>query len=145
MSLNGAASAGLVCLLTASIGFAQISLPSEPVFTYLSGPHFCAAEYGYAVPAFCTSPGELPLGSFPVPDINGSYVDPNFGATVRVLTEAALDSVHQYSVGIQRHRQICFARHHTGLAANCQCRNCTCRDCALSRLGYGIAQMERRR
>lgn len=67
------------------------------VFTYLSGPNFCLAEYGYKVPAFCTAPGELPLGSFPVPGINGFYIDPNFGAKVRLLTDGSTDSIHQYS------------------------------------------------
>jgi hypothetical protein len=66
-------------------------------FTYLSGPNFCLAEYGYTVPAFCTAPGELPLGSFPVPPINGFYIDPNFGAKVRLLTDASSDTIHQYS------------------------------------------------
>ena len=66
-------------------------------FTYLSGPNFCQANYGYTVPAFCTAPGELPLGSFPIPQINGFYIDPNFGAHVRPLTDGTIDSVHQYS------------------------------------------------
>jgi hypothetical protein len=66
-------------------------------FSYLSGPNFCQAEYGYTVPAFCTAPGELPLGTFPIPPINGLYIDPNFGASVRLLTDGSTDSVHQYS------------------------------------------------
>ena len=66
-------------------------------FTYISGPNFCQANYGYTVPAFCTAPGELPLGSFPIPQIGGFYVDPNFGAQVRLLTDGTTDSVHQYS------------------------------------------------
>src|SRR6266852_4175011 len=70
---------------------------SAAIFTYLSGPNFCQANYGYAVPAFCTAPGELPLGSFPIPPIGGFYVDPNFGAHVRLLTDGTTDSLHQYS------------------------------------------------
>jgi len=84
----------LFCLL-ASGGLVCAGL--EPAFTYLAGPKFCTAQYGYAAPAFCTAPGELPLGSFALPDAGASYIDPNFGANVRVLTGAALDSVHQYS------------------------------------------------
>jgi hypothetical protein len=67
------------------------------VFTYISGPNFCLAEYGYVVPAFCTAPGELPLATFPIPPIDGFYVDANFGATVRLLTDGTTDSIHQYS------------------------------------------------
>src|ERR1700758_2451908 len=67
------------------------------VFTYLSGPNFCLAEYGYTVPAFCTAPGELPLGSFPIPPINGFYIDANFGGQVRLLTDGTTNSLHLYS------------------------------------------------
>ncbi len=66
-------------------------------FTYLSGPNFCGTSFGYSVPAFCTAPGELPMGSFAVPPIGGFYVDPNFGAKVRPLTDGTTNSLHQYS------------------------------------------------
>lgn len=97
MLFNSVTSAGLVCLLSIPTVFAQPATQSQPAFTYFSGPNFCTVQYGYVVPAFCTAPGELPLGSFAVPGINSSYIDPNFGATIRVLTDATLDSVHQYS------------------------------------------------
>ncbi len=80
-------------------GFCQNGLTENgsAVFNYLSGPNFCLAEYGYTVPAFCTAPGELPLGSFAPPPIGGHYVDANFGATIRMLTDGTTNSVHQYS------------------------------------------------
>src|SRR5579864_7787716 len=68
-----------------------------PTFTYISGPNFCLAEYGFTVAAFCTATGELPLASFPIPPIGGFYYDPNFGAKVRLLTDGTTDSIHQYS------------------------------------------------
>ena len=55
-------------------------------FTYFAGPAGCTQYTGYADPAYCTVPNELPLGTFPVPAAGGSYVDPNFGGTVRLLT-----------------------------------------------------------
>ena len=97
MLSNSVTSAGIVCLLSASSVFAQLQTRSQPAFTYFSGPDFCTVQYGYVVPAFCTAPGELPLGSFIVPSVGASYIDPNFGAKIRLLTDATLDSVHQYS------------------------------------------------
>ena len=83
----------LVSLLTIH----GLSQTGSAFFSYISGPNFCLAEYGYTVPAFCTAPGELPLGTFPIPPINGFYIDPNFGAKVRLLTDGTSDSLHQYS------------------------------------------------
>jgi hypothetical protein len=97
MLFNSVTSAGLLCLLSASTVFAQSRAHPQPAFTYLSGPDFCTVQYGYVVPAFCTAPGELPLGSFTVPGVDASYIDANFGAKIRLLTDATLDSVHQYS------------------------------------------------
>jgi hypothetical protein len=80
-------------------GFSQSGLTENgsAVFTYINGPNFCLVEFGYTVPAFCTAPGELPLGTFPIPPINGFYIDANFGGQVRLLTDGTTDSVHQYS------------------------------------------------
>ena len=88
-----------------SIGLAATSLfvisalaqVNNTSFTYLAGPNFCLTNYGYGIPAFCSVPGELPLGSFPVPPVGGFYVDPNFGAKVRPLTDGSGDNLHQYS------------------------------------------------
>ncbi|HXA64699.1 MAG TPA: hypothetical protein VNV82_06090 [Bryobacteraceae bacterium] len=83
--------------LAISLAINGLSQNGSSIFTYISGPNFCLAEYGYTVPAFCTAPGELPLASFPIPPINGFYVDRNFGAKVRLLTDGTTDSLHQYS------------------------------------------------
>ncbi len=83
--------------LASSLAINGLGQNGSSVFTYISGPNFCLAEYGYTVPAFCTAPGELPLGSFPIPPINGFYIDPNFGAKVRLLTDGTINSLHQYS------------------------------------------------
>jgi hypothetical protein len=50
-----------VCSLTIaqSVAWGQSTIPAN--FTYLTGPNFCQAGYGYTVPAFCTAPQELPL------------------------------------------------------------------------------------
>jgi hypothetical protein len=86
-----------VCLSTVFAPEILAQSGGSAVVTYLSGPNFCTAAFGYTVPAFCTAPGELPMGSFPVPPIGGFYVDPNFGAKVRLLTDGTTNSLHQYS------------------------------------------------
>ena len=91
------APAAFACVLTAYVASAQPLPQSQPPFSYLGGPNFCAVQYGYIMPVFCAAPDELPLGSFPVPPIGGSYRDANFGAQVRLLTDASLDSIHNYS------------------------------------------------
>jgi hypothetical protein len=88
----------LMLMLLACAASAQPvqSYPSA-IVTYPSSPSFCTSYYGYTEPVFCTTPRELPLGSFAVPTSNGVYVDANFGATVRLLSGSGTDSVHQYS------------------------------------------------
>ena len=80
-----------------SLAVNGLSQSGTAIFTYTNGPNFCQTGYGYTVPAFCTAPGELPLGSFPVPGIGSFYIDPNFGAKVRLLTDGTTNSIHQYS------------------------------------------------
>ncbi len=73
-----AASPALIASVLPSIG---------PMFTYAKGaPSYCSMTAGFPVPAICTAPGELPVGSFPTPAPGGSYIDANFGAAVRTLT-----------------------------------------------------------
>jgi hypothetical protein len=83
-------------------GAAQLNVTLElaalgppPKFTYISGPTGCRTSEGYPDAATCIVPGEKPPGSFSPPDPGGSYVDPNFGARVRVLTGPR--SLHGYS------------------------------------------------
>jgi hypothetical protein len=64
-----------------------------PAFSYLSGPAGCNKSAGYFDPPLCTP---LPLpGIFGPPQPGDSYVDPNFGARVRVMTAAPI--YHTYS------------------------------------------------
>lgn len=67
----------------------------KPNFSYLGGPKFCLQPPGYDDQATCTVPDEKPPGAFVPPRLGGSYVDPNFGALVRVI--APPRSVHSYS------------------------------------------------
>jgi hypothetical protein len=86
----------LASLLLVIPAAAQIGVPGAQ-FTYPSGqPAACSSVSGFPAPALCSVPGELPLGSFPLPAPGGAYIDPNFGATVRVLTPGGLN-YHPYS------------------------------------------------
>jgi hypothetical protein len=69
---------------------------SAQVFNYPSGPNNCNYTSGYVDPAFCTIPNELPLGNFTPPQTGGSYVDQNFGGTVKLLTGPG--HVHPYAL-----------------------------------------------
>lgn len=66
-----------------------------PVFSYLSGPVGCTQTDGYPDAATCVVPDEKPPGGFVPPQPGGSYIDPTFGARVRVLT--APFSTHGYA------------------------------------------------
>lgn len=54
--------------------------------TYLKPPTNCFTPPGYTDAAVCEPPQEIPLGSFPLPAVGGTYMDPTFGATVRLLS-----------------------------------------------------------
>lgn len=82
--------AGAICLVP--FVFAQ----SSAIVTFVSGPNFCTTAPAYITYPFCTAPGEIPLGSFAVPSAGGSFVDPNFGGTVRVMTGSPY--IHPYSL-----------------------------------------------
>jgi hypothetical protein len=66
-----------------------------PVFSYLSGPAGCTQPDGYPDAALCTVPEEAPPGNFTPPPVGGSYVDANFGASVKVVTSPGV--YHTYS------------------------------------------------
>jgi len=64
-----------------------------PAFSYLSGPAGCNKAAGYFDPPLCTP---LPLpGTIGPPQAGDTYIDPNFGARVRVMTAAPV--YHTYS------------------------------------------------
>ena len=64
-----------------------------PAFSYLAGPAGCNQAPGYPDPPLCTP---LPLpGILGAPQAGASYVDPNFGGRVRVITAAPI--YHTYS------------------------------------------------
>ncbi len=83
-------------------GGAAVTLPVElevraanppPVFSYLSGPAGCSKAAGYFDPPLCTP---LPLpGISGLPQPAATYVDPNFGGRVRVMTASPV--YHTYS------------------------------------------------
>lgn len=66
-----------------------------PLFSYIDGPHRCTQPPGYPDAATCTVPDERPTGTFEPPPQGGTYVDPNFGAKVRIL--GPVRSLHGYS------------------------------------------------
>ncbi len=68
-----------------------------PRVSYIAGPTGCSDVPGLppSNAAVCTVPGERPAGDFAPPLVGKSYVDPNFGAVVRILGRAP--SVHGYS------------------------------------------------
>lgn len=66
-----------------------------PKFTYISGPTGCTQPAGYPDAAVCVPPGERPAGDFTPPPVGGSYKDPNFGATIKILAKPV--SLHGYS------------------------------------------------
>ena len=74
----------------------EVIARAAPNLTYIDGPHDCTDVTGFAPgnAALCTVPNEKPPGDFTPPDPGGSYIDPNFGATVRILADNAL---HGYS------------------------------------------------
>jgi hypothetical protein len=68
---------------------------ASPVFTYVAGPQGCTTPPGYPDAAVCIVPNEVPLARFPVPPVGGTYVDANFGATVKMLSSFSTN--HGYS------------------------------------------------
>jgi hypothetical protein len=88
--------------LTIKSGGRVIAVPVEwevrppnpsPTFSYLAGPAGCTAAPGYVDPPLC-KPLPLP-GLIGPPEPGDSYVDPNFGGRVRILTGANIH--HSYS------------------------------------------------
>ncbi len=66
-----------------------------PEFTYIDGPHGCEPAQGLPDEAVCKPPDERPPGGFTPPGPGGAYIDPNFGAQVRILSGPR--STHGYS------------------------------------------------
>src|SRR6267378_1206123 len=68
---------------------------TAPLFTYVSGPVGCTQPAGYPDAALCTVPNETPLGTFQLPAVGGTYIDGNFGATVKLISSFSAN--HGYS------------------------------------------------
>jgi hypothetical protein len=85
-------SASIFCAISFA-AFAQA--PAAIPVTYGAGPNFCSTSPGYIDYPYCTIPGEIPLGSFALPAIGGSYTDPNFGGVIRVMT--GFPYIHPYA------------------------------------------------
>src|SRR5437773_11881408 len=80
---------------TVTVNWSVVPRLPDPKFTYFSGPEGCTQPDGYPDAALCTVPNEAPPGNFKPPGVGGSYVDPNFGATVKALTGPGV--YHTYS------------------------------------------------
>jgi hypothetical protein len=88
--------------VTIKSGGAAVTLPVDleirpanppPLISYPAGPSGCNKAAGYPDPPLCTP---LPLpGIFGAPQAGATYADPNFGARVRVMTNAPI--YHTYS------------------------------------------------
>ena len=109
------------------------SIPSgwaaAPLFTYVSGPTGCTQPSGYPDAALCTVPNETPLGTLPLPAVGGTYVDGNFGATVKLISSFSTNHGYSTTIGIQCERKICSGgagRYSSQRDRNChrQCRIC---------------------
>src|ERR1700730_8219636 len=111
----------LVLILGASTTVAQ------PIFTYISGPNGCTKPAGYPDAALCVVPNETPLARFPIPPVGGMYIDPTFGATVKMLssfsanhgysTPSAFSATGKYAAIIQYNAQVKVVETATGRAA----------------------------
>lgn len=120
--------------LSISYGIAGIILISsaastvaQPLFTYISGPNGCTRPAGYPDAALCVIPNETPLVTFPVPGAGGMYVDPTFGATVKILssfsanhgysTPSAFSATGKYAAIVQYNAQVNVVESATGRVA----------------------------
>jgi hypothetical protein len=66
---------------------------APPTFSYIAGPNGCNKADGYPDAPLCTP---LPIANLPASPLPGfAYADPNFGATVKVMTAAPV--FHSYA------------------------------------------------
>ena len=86
----------IVLAVSAAVLLPFLWAQSSVLITFISGPNFCSTASGYISYPICAIPSELPLGTFQAPSPGGSFVDPNFGGTVRVLTSSPY--IHPYSL-----------------------------------------------
>src|SRR5258708_2026869 len=96
-SYTGSVTVKLANGITASIPISIKLVPRspEPKFTYISPPKGCTKPGDLPDEAICVVPDEKPPGNFTPPAAGQSYVDPNFGAKVRILTNP--QTLHGYS------------------------------------------------
>ncbi|MEO8131782.1 MAG: hypothetical protein ABI822_32110 [Bryobacteraceae bacterium] len=66
-----------------------------PKFTYLAGPAGCETPAGYPDAALCNPLDQSAIGQFVKPAPGATYVDPNFGAKIKILTGTGIH--HTYS------------------------------------------------
>lgn len=85
-------------------------------FSYISGPNFCKSEAlaQGAIPlpdsSICTVPDEFPSVGFTIPPIGGSYVDPNFGAKVTVMSDSNFTNNYSSSSALSPHNKYLFVQ-----------------------------------
>jgi uncharacterized protein (TIGR03437 family) len=81
--------------VTLTVNVSVAAAEPRPRYTYLKGPNGCTRSPGYEDDAVCVVPDEKPPGTFKPPKRGGAYIDPNFGALVRVISEPPTN--HAYS------------------------------------------------
>ena len=78
-----------------SVSWTVVPRGPDPKFSYLAGPSGCTQPDGFPDAALCTPLNPAPLGKFQPPPVGGAYADPNFGASVRIMTPPKV--FHTYS------------------------------------------------
>jgi uncharacterized protein (TIGR03437 family) len=89
LSANGVSPA------TVNVNWTVVVRLPIPTFSYITHPQGCTTPDGFPDPALCTVPDEKPPGGFQPPALGGSYVDPNFGGKVKIVTGTGV--YHTYS------------------------------------------------
>jgi hypothetical protein len=82
-----------------SVTYTIVPRLPEPKFRYLSGPTGCKQTRDFPDADTCTVPNEWP-NPMPPPARGGTYRDPNFGASIRVLTDAGCAHAYATPSGI---------------------------------------------
>lgn len=84
-------------------------------FSYISAPQNChtkPAQQPFEIPfpdsAVCTVPYEKPLGNFTPPPVGGSYIDPNFGAKVTILSDSNHMNSYSSACALSPHNKYVF-------------------------------------
>lgn len=80
---------------TVKVEWTVVDSGPGPKFTYLAGLAGCETPAGYPDAALCNPLDQSAIGRFVSPVPGATYVDPNFGANIKVLTGTGIH--HTYS------------------------------------------------